>query len=805
MVSMIENVGDQRSFIEQRTESGFDKIETRLSSAIQAGSDKVLKKTGAILKSNASAPVRLAAGLANLAATAVNESAAEEASLGITQWFARRDDFKSVKELVNDFVGRTRENFPIFDMISKVRAEVQQTRQQFRDELPKKLASMFKSPVSAEQWSAMYRVLGKTDLATLAGRYGISGAIELTSSSTRLNSEITSLERSIQSQDPKRFNDLKAKSLQLAKYMMTGEQGPSLLRNAEAIARLLGASNASGIASAPAAKLVDDIDHLVTLYAIQLVDEDTRRTVNELGRNEREGVEFVTNYLVGQRVDELAKAKASSVALFNHYKGHIPSEARQGGSLIIAADADHAKLVSRGYKQISPYIGSSADRVLGKRSYYFAPVSGTAPFSQGVLQTVHQTASGIDPETGYTVDEVLAGRIADLQIVRLIERQLANQKTTAENLMPVFDDTGKVIAFERAADPAKLVLLNRSEDLAAMIGVWRGRQVEEMLAQKVNEQLVDNLYDIYQEGVKARRTNEFVNIANLKAGTDDPILIEAAKLIPNQSRAYIKSKFGPDEFWVRRDMLLDTFGARQASVGDLFTGKTRWNPKATKQIEQLAAGMFGNNAYTLMVGAEKNVQEFVGNAKTLIVVKSVIVPVANMVSNMFQLLNRGVPLRSVLKGVGTKTVEINFYIKARNREIGLVADLRAAKGKNDLVAIRKLENQIQSLHDSYRRLSIWPLIEAGEFSAISSGQVTAEDLAIAEGKWTGWVERKVDGLPDPFRTPARYALVTRDTALFQGLARSVQYGERRSIATIRAMVTIFSQIILPFPCILTIR
>lgn len=239
-----------------------------------------------------------------------------------------------------------------------------------------------------------------------------------------------------------------------------------------------------------------------------------------------------------------------------------------------------------------------------------------------------------------------------------------------------------------------------------MIGVWRGRQVEELVAQKVNEQLVDNLHDIHQEGVKAKRTNEFVNIANLKAGKDDPILIEAAKLVPNQARAYIKSKFGPDEFWVRRDMLLDTFGARQASVGDLFTGKTRWNPKVVKKIEQAIIGMpfMGNNAYSILVGAEKNVQEFVGNAKTLIVVKSVIVPAANMFSNVFQLLNRGVPLRSVIRGIRTKTVEINFYIKASTREIGLEADLRAARGKNDLVAIRKLENQIQSLHDSYKRL-----------------------------------------------------------------------------------------------------
>lgn len=265
--------------------------------------------------------------------------------------------------------------------------------------------------------------------------------------------------------------------------------------------------------------------------------------------------------------------------------------------------------------------------------------------------------------------EVMAGRIEDIRIVRLIQRQMANQRQTNENLLPVFDDAGRVIAYERAADPAKLAQLNKSTDLAAMIGVWRGRQVEELLAQEVNKQLIQNLHDIYQEGMNKGRANEFVNIAKLKSGVDDPILIEASKLIPKQAMAEIKAVFGPDEFWVRRDMLLDTFGARQASVGDLFTGQTRWNidPKTAKQIHKFVMGLpfLGNNAYSFLVSAEKNIQEFVGNAKTLIVVKSVIVPVANIVSNMVQLLNRGVPIRHILKGFRDKTAQINFVTGLR--------------------------------------------------------------------------------------------------------------------------------------------
>lgn len=163
--------------------------------------------------------------------------------------------------------------------------------------------------------------------------------------------------------------------------------------------------------------------------------------------------------------------------------------------------------------------------------------------------------------------------------------------------------------------------------------------------------------------------------------------------------------------------------------------------------------------------------------KQVIVVKSVIVPVANMMSNMLHLVGRGVPLRSIIQGVGSKTAEINFYIKSRRQQVDLEADLRAAQGRNDLVEIRKLETRIQTIQDGYRRLSIWPLIEAGEFSAISNGVPTTEDLALADGRWTDYVEKKINELPDGLRTVTRYALVTRDTALYQGLARSVQYGD----------------------------
>ena len=315
-----------------------------------------------------------------------------------------------------------------------------------------------------------------------------------------------------------------------------------------------------------------------------------------------------------------------------------------------------------------------------------------------------------------------------------------------------------------------------------MTGAWRGRQAEETAAQESNRQLIDVLKGIWDKGVKEGKQNEFVNIATLDPKTTDKILLEAASLVPSQTVGYVKEVFGPGTFMVRRDMLLDTFGARQASVGDLFSGDTRWNPKAAREFEKVITGMFGmfgKDAFNTLVGSEQNIQDVIANVKQTIVVKSVIVPVANAISNMVQLLNRGVPFKAIIHGFGAKSSEINSYVKRRQREIDLEADLRAAEGKNDTGAALKIGNQIQSIRDSYKRMSIWPLIEAGEFSAISSGQVTAEDLALSDGRWSNFLEKKINSLDGPLREVARYGLVNRDTALFQGRGmRNQLLGER---------------------------
>lgn len=196
------------------------------------------------------------------------------------------------------------------------------------------------------------------------------------------------------------------------------------------------------------------------------------------------------------------------------------------------------------------------------------------------------------------------GRIADPATVQQITRGLRFETNqTRENLMPVFDELGKVIAYERAMDPAQLDRLERDTNLARMIGVWRGRQVEEAKAGIFNQTLVDRLYDMWKadkdRGDSATMAG-YVNLMDSKAWSD-PVLADAMKLVSLDAWRSATTKFGNGEFWVRRDMLNDVFGYRKASIGDAWTGISRWSPEKQEQVRKLALGVMGNDATTLSV------------------------------------------------------------------------------------------------------------------------------------------------------------------------------------------------------------
>jgi len=191
-------------------------------------------------------------------------------------------------------------------------------------------------------------------------------------------------------------------------------------------------------------------------------------------------------------------------------------------------------------------------------------------------------------------------------------------------------------------------------------------------------------------------------------------------------------------------------------------------------LADFITGLLGPEAYRYLMMAEKSWTQLMGDARVGIVVKSMLVPVLNASANFYQLMANGIgPVQIALKGAELLR-ETHLYAKNEVEYQRLRVELAGARGAKRADIARRIETEMRKIEDLNKQLSIWPLIEAGEFSQISEG-LTSEDMELSRGRFYDPAVKWADKLPKAVKTAGRYALITKDTALFAGLARSVAY------------------------------
>lgn len=769
---IIKTASERQSFISVvagHVGGAIDTVNSTVANFMEATAEKGMQLGTKVKNSPNRKTVRVAGEAINAVSGVLNRRVGNENAENLIAETFRTDLPKAFTDLVNDLVGRTESNAPIYDLIKRVRSWVTQSRQQYREHLPQKIAEQFSRELSEQEWADMHSGIGKTDLAALRFKYTMADLTDILAQPSRVSAEISKLEGDLKTAHPQDFPTLQRKALQLANYMNTGVPGSTLLRNAAAIADLLGENRSKGYA--PTKDTEQMLDALVSLYALDMLPQTTKDSLAKLASSEASGISFTVEYLAALRKFELRRANGN--ARFNHFKGYIPNEKKEEATLVVAKDEDYVGLRQQSFKRIANYGGSNLERNMSNRGYYLVPVSTRANYQQGIMQTVQQTVGGVDLMSGLSHDRSAAGVINDANAVR---RAWMNRgrESGSELLMPLFDENGNIMAYERSVDPAIMARVQKDNHLGKAMGQWRGRQVEEREGQYVNRMLIERMADMFNKASADEQQNLFVDLFDHKVRKKDPVLEDVYKSLPGHVVQDIVSVFGT-RFPVRKDMLNDAMGYRDASVRDLWSSNSRWKPEVVETAKNVIIGTMGMDAYRKLVSAEKLIQNVMTDLRVIIVVKSMFVPAANLTWNVFQLASRGVPLGSIGKGIPRKVAEVNDYLKRREREIDAEAELKAAGA--DVRKTRTLEAELQSLRDSYKRLSIWPLIEAGEFTSISDGILSQDDLKLSEGRLSEYIEGLANKLPPAARTMARYGLVARDTALFKGLQRTVEYGD----------------------------
>ena len=729
----------------------------------KAASTKARKTKSKALKAAAQTTALVANVFSDAGAAANAEAALTVVNNG-------KSDF--LKGLVKDLTGRVESNAQVYDLIKQVGQKVSKARQFYREQLPSVVAKAFSKLPTDEQSTAMFKTLAKTGLASLVQGDNFAAAFDMALDDTKRAAEIARIEGELKKQTPRTEGRIRKKAKLLAEYMTTGVVKAGLLRNADAVANLLddkvSGMTAPGVAEQSTA-VVDLVDQLISLYAVGMVPTAQLEAMRQLRSAEPEGTERVLGVLKHQM--DADKARHTGAARFNAWKGYIPSDGAAGGSLIVADTRDHKNLTRKGYRKVADYKGTSLFNT-ANMAYYYTPV-GKAPFNQGIIQNARMTAGGVDQSTGFAVGFPTAGRITQKATVDRLARN-AHLDSSREALLAVYDDKGNVVAFERSIDPDQLERLKPSTNILAMLGQWMGRQAEEEMAQAVNFDAVAKVHEMWITG--KHRKGEFVNVLDAKSFGNDPVLNDALRILPADVIKHAESLFGTGRFMVRKDMLEDVFGYRDASIGDAWSGNSRWSPKTQERVRKLAEMYLGDDAFRILVQGEERWKNLVKDAKTLIVVKSVIVPAANFVANIFQMLARGVPMSTIARGLRDKTLEVDFYVKTHVEQMDLAVQLMAL-GSKDTNQRQKLEARIQAIEDSWKRLSIWPLLAAGEFGSITDAGIGRDEILLSEGKLQAYIESKTEKLPPGLQRAGKWALITKDTALFQGLQKSMEYGD----------------------------
>jgi hypothetical protein len=673
----------------------------------------------------------------------------------------------AVFDLVNNFIGRRESTGETVDFARKIKTKVEQHRQQYNEVLPKVLAESFNETLTPAQWSSLHTSLGKTELGIMLNSMSKEELLETVGSQESINKAIKQYEGSFPDISKVQRETLILKSKQLANFMINGVAGINLHRNVGVIVSMFGTTVAPIDFDE---KSMGDLDTLVSLYALDLISKGDKKTLFNLVKTEAKGLTYTLSYLQGLVSTDITKSKDSEGGM-NGYKGYIPAVNRVGSSLVIALDTESKRLRDTGYVRVGDYVKSSADPETGSLGYYYSDSSSKPAFQQGAIQNIHGTFGGVNASSGLTTHNVSNYVFMGKKELAKIRRALTANQETGTNLLPVYDYGGKVKAYERGVDPAMLARLEKDTHLAIMMAKWRGRQIEEVESQVLNNQLVKLLADKFKAAPKSEH-KQYINLNESTLSSTDPVLYKAYKLLSDTTKDAVREHFGSDALMVRKDLVNDILGYHTPSVTDLWSGNTRWSPKTVSAVKSVLKHFFGDNTYKYLYASEKFIQDVVHRAKETIIVKSAVVPAANMVSNILQLSTRGVPMNTIVSSMKSKTLELIKYIKLRDSIIQLEAEARANPGRAKAIAAR-----IQAIEDTFTHLSIYPMIEAGEFSSISDGAVSRDDIHVIDGKFDQMVNKAIGVLPSNLQNIANQILVGKDTALYQLLKKSVDFGD----------------------------
>lgn len=766
---------------------GSENIIENTQDKLKASGNKLRRQ---LRKVEAKVPGSIAFGI-KAGSAVFNDQDAQDVRTAITNivmTMNQKDKLNAISELVFEFVGTNETNQTIHTLLTQKNMAADRARQIIREMVPGMIEKAFVSLNQTEK-EAIQKVVANTDMAYLFdNNYSLARLNELLTNPAELTKEIQLMESQLNSAGGVNSAFYVKSAHGLAQQMVYGVSPLAYqLSNAGAIARLIGTGrtrpNDTAVESA-----TQLIDTLASLSALRELSDADKATVSEVmkremtkGEPDNNGMTFTLKYYHSLQQAELAKAGGD--ATMSAVKGFTPTLADPNKKVVIASVKDEPMLSRKGYTRGARVPRDSMDFRQESMYYYHSNNGGEPRWTAGVMSTLQTTVGGVNPLTGRSVngymtpgawkatERLAMNSMKRGEIDKLFNPAIPMPKTGASYMQPVLNQAGTIMGYSYQMPRAnKEVHLDIDNDFTKVTAAWEGRIAEEIQAARYNNMLMQRLHEMYKKDARAGNAYQYLTI---NKNSTDPQLKEIYELMPIEMKEMAKEIWPNGDIKVRKDLLNNAFGFREPSVLNMWTGNSGFSKEFEQAFVTMAETFLGKNAARYLRLGERGIMEFVKEMKDWIVVRSVVVSAANLVSNMVHLATIGISPITMAKDMSTAVLAAEEY--RRNEKIINEYSHYLAVGHNPQKA-GEYQRRISELKDFQARNPVAELIQAGLLPTIAEDLGQQDDYSLKD-KMVSKLSQYTDGVPQGVKRAAKEIAMSRDSHVYFFLNRSIQYGD----------------------------
>lgn len=466
------------------------------------------------------------------------------------------------------------------------------------------------------------------------------------------------------------------------------------LPNAKAIVNMSGTSFSAVTKNADA--YIAAVDELATLEGLRHSTPDERTAIAELLTSNPEGVNYVVNK--HRTIQEKVIEQYGQGKEFTIPKGYVPDQVNPNRAIKVVPWRDRNKYPDFIFKR--EFIREASDIAKGeKMALLVSSEGGNTSYVQGAMSTIESAIGGFTTTYGSATDKALPSYTETAEVKAInanrakLSRRYSSQvvfpKELSEGMVPHVNSTGKVIGYRYVlSNQERHSYLETHTDVSEVLATYDARMGEQVIAEDFNRELVAQLHTAYTE---SDNKDEFVQVG---ATVEDDELVQIWRVIPQHTKKVIRETFGDNHVYVHKRDLDNALGYREWSISNLWRKNLEPGSKSAIFVD-IAETILGDNALNKLRWAERALQEGVVMAKDLIVVKSIVVPVANAVSNTNHLIMRGVDPIQAVKDVRTSWNGLQSY-KSDHKALLAARERRDIAGEALDELIHTLEQKIQN-------------------------------------------------------------------------------------------------------------